>query len=119
MNPAVIIIFTVFAFVALITKMSFDHELAKKRVQASKPNGLIEGEKDNSLTVSELNTMIEQAVDEAVAPLKARIKALEGGTADADTPPALPEGRIDADLLEFPDEAADEAQAPARSRERS
>lgn len=48
--------------------MSQDHELEKHRMSKGS---------DKSLTVTELNELVEAAVKEAIAPLKERIRQLE------------------------------------------
>ena len=62
------IIALVFSFVLMIIKMAQEHETQKLSLTRGA---------DKSLTVSELNEMVEAAVQEAIEPLKERIRELE------------------------------------------
>ena len=94
------IISLVFSFVLMIIKMAQDHE--KHKLNFSKGS-------DKSLTVSELNDIVAAAVEEAVEPLKERIRQLEQGeSAPVEEFPALEPSsrRLNLDDFEEPEEHA-------------
>lgn len=66
MTP-VLIVMIVMSFAALMAKMGMDHNLRMR--QGNNP--------ENSLPMSELRKMIQEAVQEANAPLQARMEAIE------------------------------------------
>ena len=102
---AIPILAIIFGFVFFIVKMAMDHERAKLSLKAGS---------ENSLTSSELKSMIESAVQEAVAPLEKRLDELTG-----EAPAALPEGPKRIDLDQFDEVADDEvSQTVVRQRAR-
>ncbi len=66
----VIIVLIVMSFAALMAKWGMDHDIRMKQLKRGK-------DADNSLRVSELQELIQNAVEEATAPLQARIATLE------------------------------------------
>ncbi len=72
---AILIPLIVFGFVALIVKMSFDYNKWKKMHNGGR--SLMTEGSDNSLGVSELRELIQDAVETANAPLMTRIAHLE------------------------------------------
>ena len=66
----------VFSFIALIVKMSLDYGKWKRLHKDRGAGALTEGS-DNSLGVSELKALIQDAVEEANIPLSNRIARLE------------------------------------------
>jgi hypothetical protein len=66
---AIPILLVIFGFVGFIVKWAMDHEQEKLRIKAGLSNR-------ESLTESELRRMIQEAVDEAVAPLRSRLDRL-------------------------------------------
>jgi len=87
---AIPILAIIFGFVFIIVKMAMDHERAKLSIKAGR---------DNSMTTSELKAMIEQAVQDAVAPLEKRIEELSGGPGERVE--ALPEAQKRLELDDF------------------
>ena len=82
----IVLISVVLGFAGLMAKLSMDHDREKRRDKLRA--------QDNSLGVSELRAMIQEAVREATADLEARIEALEQGEEAGDHGPAkLPLGR--------------------------
>ena len=88
----ILIPITLFVVIAFIVKWALDHDKWKKEFEQGGSGA------DNSLRVSELKAMIQEAVDEANAPLVARIETLE---AHLDAPAAL----LDVPLDEYEAEA--------------
>jgi hypothetical protein len=88
----ILIPITLFVVIAFIVKWSLDHDKWKKEF-AQGGSGA-----DNSLRMSELQAMIQEAVDEANAPLLARLEDLESRL---DAPPSL----LDLPLDEYEAEA--------------
>ena len=111
---AIPILAIIFGFVLFVVKLAMDHERAKLSIKAGS---------DNSMTTSELKAMIEQAVQDAVAPLEKRIEELSGDSGDSVTDsdesvkelPAA-EARLDLDEL---DDFAEEKPAAVQSRQRT
>lgn len=68
MEP-VLVILIVFSFVTIMVKMNLDYKRSKLLHQ--------EGGEDNSLRMSELKALIQEAVEEVAAPLHERLEALE------------------------------------------
>lgn len=112
---AIPILAVIFSFVLVIAKMAMNHEREKLKMKA----GTV---KDNSLTTSELKGMLAEAVEEAVAPLEARLAELE-----EKQQPAVEE--METDQVVLPDHAGslnlddieslrEEPPAPARQRVR-
>ncbi|MGI9175240.1 MAG: hypothetical protein ACR2GR_07980 [Rhodothermales bacterium] len=102
----IVLVFIVLSFAGLMAKlgMDFDREKRRDKLRAQ----------DNSLGVSELHTMIQDAVREATADLEARIEVLEQGEETGDSGPAkLPLGRP-AGELEVGQNDPEEAAVPAR-----
>ena len=66
----------VFGFIALVTKMGIDYSKWKQIHRSSEINALTM-DTDNSLAVSELKHMIQEAVEEANKPLAKRIARIE------------------------------------------
>ena len=99
-----------FFFVLAMTKMIIGYKREKRRAEMPQPV-------DNSLRLSELRTMIQEAVREGNADLEARIKMLEQDRdAALREPVKLPLGRP-AGELETSQSAPEEAAVPAqRSR---
>ena len=82
----ILLVSIVLGFAGLMAKLSWDHDREKRRDKLRA--------QDNSLGVSELRTMIQDAVREATADLEARLEALEQGEETGDQGPAkLPLGR--------------------------
>ncbi len=110
---AIPILLVIFGFVGFIVKWAMDHEQEKLRIMAGKAN-------QDTMTESELQRMIEEAVEEAVAPLHARLARLEGDEAPAPLLSAEPRRLLDLDpeAIEFDDEA-DRRTRSARTRSRS
>ena len=90
----IVLISVVLGFAGLMAKLSMDHEREKRRDKLRA--------QDNSLGVSELRTMIQDAVREATADLEARIEALERNETSvreqAKLPLGRPAGETEADL---------------------
>ena len=105
----ILLVFVVLGFAGLMAKLSMDYDREKRRDKLRA--------QDNSLGMSELRTMIQDAVREATADLEARIEALEqGGEIGKHKPAKLPFGRP-AGELETSQSAPKEAAVPAqRSR---
>lgn len=72
----VLILVTIFSFIALVIKMAFDYGKWKKLHDMG--DALPDGKTDKSLGVSELKFLIRDAVQEANQPLLERIEYLEG-----------------------------------------
>ena len=102
------IIATVFSFVLMIIRMSQLHEQEKLRLTKGS---------DKSLTVSELNEMIEERIKEIIAPLNKRIAELEEESLHID-PTELPEASRRLDLEEVDTFEEIDSQAASRSRKR-
>jgi hypothetical protein len=73
MEP-VIVIAIVFSAVVAIVKMSLDYNRWKIEHRAGKP---LPGANNESLTTSELRLLIQDAMEEANAPIKQRLDQLE------------------------------------------
>ena len=78
MFPALLLAI-IFGFVIVIVKMAMDHEKEKLRLKAGTRS-------DNSLRESELKALIREAVEEANAPLLARVERLEQKALPPHTP---------------------------------
>ncbi len=76
------IIALVFSFVLIIIKLSMEHEKEKLLLNKGKEGDAA----DKSLTVSELNEMIEEAIEKAIAPLNERLDRLETEEPDRERP---------------------------------
>ena len=109
------IIALVFSFVLLIVKMSQDHELEKHRMSKGS---------DKSLTVSELNELVEAAVKEAISPLQARIRQLEAqeaplaGEEQLQLEPASRRLNLDDVENDFSDDSVEDLVSSSRKRVR-
>ena len=101
-----LIVLVVLGFAGTMAKLSMDHEREKRQDKLRA--------QDNSLGVSELEAMIQDAVREATAELEARLEALEQGE-EADVRPSakLPLGRPSVET-ETDLDNEEEAAAPAR-----
>ena len=106
-----VLVCIVLGFAGLMAKLSWDHE-REKRQDKLRAQG-----QDNSLAVSELRAMIQEAVREATADLEVRIEALEQEREGHLREPAkLPLGRP-AEEVERGKSDREEAAVPAqRSR---
>ena len=97
---AIFIPMIVFGFTALIVKMGLDYSKWKK-IHQSGGREMLRESGDNSLGVSELKSLIREAVEEANRPLARRLDRLEKGVLGKgelkvpETPPQLKEASID------------------------
>jgi len=82
----ILIPITFFIIIAFIVHRGLEHSKWKKEFERGGSGA------DNSLRVSELQVMIQEAVDEANTPLLARLEALE---TRLDAPPSLLDGSLD------------------------
>ncbi len=91
--PEALIPVAFFALVALIVKWSLDY----KRSKLEHGSGLRSAE-DQSLHASELKALIREAVEEAQAPLAARLEAVEArlDVSEPGRPTLLLDGALDA-----------------------
>ena len=81
-----LLVLVVLGFAGTMAKLSMDHEREKRQDKLRA--------QDNSLGVSELQAMIQEAVREATADLEARVEALERDEeTDVRRPAKLPLGR--------------------------
>jgi len=104
---AIPILAIIFGFVFFIVKMAMDHERAKLSLKAGG---------DKSMTTSELKALIEEAVQNAVAPLEKRIEELASGSVS--DVQELPEAESFLDLDEFDEQTEEEAES-TRSKQRA
>jgi len=90
----VLIILIVFSFVAVIVKVALDHESEKKRLSQGQAA-------DSSLKMSELKSLIREAIEEANEPIADRLSSLENRLEGKDAanllPPAQEEGQQQTD----------------------
>ena len=96
--PAIILAI-IFGFVFMIVKMGMDHERAKLKLK--------EGVGENSMTTSELKSLIDEAVQDAIAPLERRIEELASGSRLPSN--ALPEASRRLNLDEWEEVEEDDA----------
>jgi hypothetical protein len=108
---AIPILAVVFSFVLIVIKMAMNHEREKLQMKS--------GVSDKSLTTSELQAMLEESVQEAIAPLEKRLARLESNTASYDSSsesdPVLPDH---ASSLNLDDIESLREEPPAVVRER-
>ncbi|MGI9175241.1 MAG: hypothetical protein ACR2GR_07985 [Rhodothermales bacterium] len=100
-----------FFFILAMTKMIIGYKREKREVEMPQPV-------DNSLRLSELRTMIQEAVREGNADLEARIEALEQEReAKAHEPARLPLGRPRGEMETGMSDQKEAAMAAQRSRD--